>query len=558
MSKQPEIYGEWKKNEKYDFVFIGAGHNALACAGYLARTGHKVILFESKNLVGGGAMTVEHEDLIGGPYEGLSIMTKERAVPGWKHNIHSQMHGWLWGGPMPRDMELEKYGCRYIQPEIQYSCVFSDGRSITQYKSVDKTCESIAKISKKDAKTYKDFYEEFKGFDDLIMGAFANKPVPYSEFFRVLEQNEMGRKILRWTLSSARKIIDELFEEEYVKVWLMWLICQIANPQDQEGTGFSIPTLVSHTHNHPWAIAVGGSRSLAIALANNVAAHGGTVIGGKKVTKIIFEGNRAVGIKLDSGEEVIAEKAIISSAGVQQTILGMIDESLLDDNILYGAKTYKWDAMVLCTPHLALKVKPHFVAAEKNPDVDESFCFSFGVDTLDEMQTVFNDLREKKLPRMPGGLGCNASIYDRSMVPEGSNGTTPFYWQFTCYDLEGDPYNWEKMREEALEHLLKPWRKACSNVKDDNIVAKFLYTPYDITIGNPHMGKGSMLLGDGTLDNSFTFRPFISGFSYKVPKLQGLYFTGGTTHPMGGITGMCGYNTANQVAEDFNIKKWWK
>ncbi len=557
MARKPELYGEWKKDIKYDFVFIGAGHNALTCAAYLARAGCKVILFEQKNLIGGGAMTVEHEDLIGGPYEGLTIMTKERAVPGWKHNIHSQMHGWLWGGPSPKHMELEKYGCRYILPDNQYSCVFSDGTSITQWKDVDKTCESIARISKRDAKTYKEFYEEFKGFDDLIMNALANKPASYSEFFKILDANYTGKKIMRWMFTNSRKIVDEIFEDEKVKTWLMWLITQIGNPQDLEGSGYAVPTLVAHTHNHPWGIAVGGSRSLAIALARNVEAHGGAVVAGKKVTKILFEGNTAVGIKLEDGEEVRAEKAVVSSAGVPQTILTMIEEGLLDENMIYGAKSYKWDSMVLATLHLALKVKPHFVAAEKNPEVDDSFCFAFGVDSLDEMQTVFNDLREKRLPRKPGGLGCNASIYDRSMVPEGSEGTTPFYWQFTCYDLGGDPYNWERFREEAMELFLRPWQKACPNITEENIVAKFLYTPYDITVGNPHMARGSMALGDMALDNMFTFRPFIDGFSYKIPKINNLYFTGGTTHPSGGITMMPGFNAANQIAEDFNLRKWW-
>src|SRR3990172_6715123 len=114
--------------EKYDIVVIGGGINALTSAGYLSKSGLKVILLEAQNIVGGGAMT------------------SELTLPGFKHNTHSQMHSWIHGGPVYKDLELEKYGCKYIFPDPQYACVFKNGKSIVLYLDIDKTCKEVEKF----------------------------------------------------------------------------------------------------------------------------------------------------------------------------------------------------------------------------------------------------------------------------------------------------------------------------------------------------------------------------------------------------------------------------
>ncbi|MDY6862562.1 MAG: FAD-dependent oxidoreductase, partial [Thermodesulfobacteriota bacterium] len=122
----------------YDVVIIGGGHNGLTCGCYLAKSGQKVGVFERRHNIGGGCCT------------------EEMTLPGFKHNLHSFIHGGLHSGPVYKDLELEKYGSRYLFPETQWGMVFEDGRALVQYKDIDRTCKEIEKFSLKDAGTYKE------------------------------------------------------------------------------------------------------------------------------------------------------------------------------------------------------------------------------------------------------------------------------------------------------------------------------------------------------------------------------------------------------------------
>jgi phytoene dehydrogenase-like protein len=181
---------------------------------------------------------------------------------------------------------------------------------------------------------------------------------------------------------------------------------------------------------------------------------------------------------------------------------------------------------------------------------------AFGVDTQKELDEIYMDAMQKRLPKYPGGFLCEACLWDKSQVPDGKSAF--FWWLFSTYDLEGDPKTWDYKREEILNEWIDYLRKYCTNLTDDNIISKAIYTPLDIERRTIAMRKGAMLLGDPTLDVMFYYRPWHGASHYKIEDVERLYLTGGTTHPMGGISMMCGYNCANQIAEDLNIKKWWE
>ncbi|MBI3091695.1 MAG: NAD(P)/FAD-dependent oxidoreductase, partial [Candidatus Tectomicrobia bacterium] len=151
--------------EEFDVVVIGGGHNGLACAAYLQKGGMSVCVLERRHNIGGGCAT------------------EEVTLPGFKHNIHSQMHV---GGPMYRTLELEKYGARYARPDPNYAYVTRDGRAIITYKDVEATCESIAEFSKKDAKTYKQLNEKFQHLRQVINSYWHNEPLPLSKMYALL------------------------------------------------------------------------------------------------------------------------------------------------------------------------------------------------------------------------------------------------------------------------------------------------------------------------------------------------------------------------------------
>ena len=102
-------------DKEYDVVFVGAGHNGLTCAAYLSKAGLKTINFERREVIGG------------------ACTTEEITLPGFKHNTHSTMHTWIFMGPVYNDLELEKYGAKYIFPEAGYAVLFSDENSLIAY-----------------------------------------------------------------------------------------------------------------------------------------------------------------------------------------------------------------------------------------------------------------------------------------------------------------------------------------------------------------------------------------------------------------------------------------
>ena len=131
----------------------------------------------------------------------------------------------------------------------------------------------------------------------------------------------------------------------------------------------------------------------------------------------------------------------------------------------------------------------------------------------------------------------------------------PFSAYICSYEIDGDVENWSTRKEEAMESQITFMSKYMTNVNKENIVGKYFYSPADWN--NPHLQRGSMLAGDGTLKQMYKYRPFI-GVEYKLPGIEGLYLTGSTCHPCGTVSGGSGYNAANVVAEDLKIRKWWE
>ena len=537
----PEIYGEWDKKQEYDFIFIGAGHNELVTANYLARAGMKCLVFEQYYLVGGGCMS------------------EQLTLPGFYHNTHSCMHGWLYFSPVLKDLGLEKYGLNYRVPDIGFAAVVDGGeRCFMMYKDLDRTCESIAKISPKDAKTYRETYEIFKSALDIVTSTWYLPPVPYSTMWAPLEESEEGMRVTKILLQSCRDVMDEYFESEAIKAGMMCMACQGANPQDEKGTGMQFHLMCSAIHEHPWSTHEGGVRGLGIALSNALAAHGGAVLSLHPVEKIIIENKTAVGVQLKNGETVRAKRGVISGAGAPQTLLELIDEGNIEEKWLDKARKFAWDANALATPHLALNKPIRWKASKWDPDIDRSAWVAWGYDDLDEFQTQYDDIYEKHLQRQFGGMAllpCN--IPGAKQAPEGQH--TGAFWQFTGYEIEGGAKGWDENREDIMEAMLKQWRAyGALNLDEDNILGKYLYTPWDTERNIISMRKASMMLGDTSLFQLFAYRPWPGMAQYKVVGIEGLYLNGGSTHPFGAVTAAPGYNCARRVADDNKIKKWWE
>ena len=194
-------------NSEFDVVVIGAGVNGLACGAVLAREGLKICVVERNRWVGGGAVT------------------REITLPGFKHDLYGSSHVWIQCNADFKSIqpELEQYGLRYIEPEDQITghpdC--NGGPGIVIHKDIDATCESIAAYSARDARRYRQVFDEFEAIREGFVKDFFTPPSPPSALPRALETTQAGIRRLRDFSMSARAWVETYFEHEFVRAVLM-------------------------------------------------------------------------------------------------------------------------------------------------------------------------------------------------------------------------------------------------------------------------------------------------------------------------------------------------
>ena len=239
------FFGETRMSN-YDIVVMGAGHNQLGAAAYLAKAGKKVLVLEMKEFIGGGAVTLE------------------RTAPGFLHNKHSAMHGMIQANPLLVNDELRlksKYGLDYFYPEAPMGLLLKDFRHFLTYVDVDKTCQEIAKYSEKDADAYREFVMWGARMMPMLLQGMFNVPIPMGPFMAMMESNEDGRRMLDLMFRSPLQIVDELFETDILKIHLLkWVSEGILQFPDDMGTGFGLIIMILLVHFYPVGLPDQGQR----------------------------------------------------------------------------------------------------------------------------------------------------------------------------------------------------------------------------------------------------------------------------------------------------------
>ena len=254
-----------------DFLIVGAGHNGLACAAYLARTGARVLVLERQARVGG------------------ACHTEEVTLPGFKHNICSVVHTHIPSSPVYRDLELERHGVRYVYPEHLRGTIFPGHRSIVMYRDAERMAAELARFSARDAQTFSQLVQDYGEFiESSVHPLMYSPPLPPSVQSAELEKSEVGNTLLQWQMSSPVQLLNELFESDEVKVHFLARLTVLGFAPDQFGLGW-ICLLRILTGEAP--ICVGGSQQLALGLDRLGAPNGGrkaAQVGGYCVLRIVL------------------------------------------------------------------------------------------------------------------------------------------------------------------------------------------------------------------------------------------------------------------------------
>ncbi len=210
------LNGQAPKEDRFDIVVAGAGHNSMITAAYLAKAGYRCLLLEGRPIVGGG------------------VKTAELTLRGFKDDVCSTSHAFLLDNPMIKndELQLRDYGLEYIDPDPIFHVPFADGSYLTQWRDVDRTCDEFGKFSKKDAAAYRRMLAEFDAIKPIVMGA-GFTPIGFGKPLNdQLGQLPRGKLWQRRMAMSAWEIIRDTFEDEHSRTFLLFMAHLAAEPPD--------------------------------------------------------------------------------------------------------------------------------------------------------------------------------------------------------------------------------------------------------------------------------------------------------------------------------------
>jgi phytoene dehydrogenase-like protein len=500
--------------DRFDFVIAGAGHNSLVCAGYLAKAGFRVLVLEGQQVIGGGCKT------------------QEVLLPGFKEDLCSSCHTLILRNPLfiHNELDLDQYGYELLHPEVVIHFPFLDGASITIFRhDIERTAQSIAKISKQDAATFRQVAAARGGA--AVFETDAGWLAPYAP-----PNPRLDLYFDRLRVMQGYTATQELWESRHMRAASMSVGRWIGPLGGDYGTGLQAFSILDWVKGRP--IPKGGSGMLTQALGRFIEAHGGVILTHKPIVQLVIEDGKCRGVECADGSQYRGEKGVVSTIHVKH-LVNMAPRELFGSLVL--------DGIELMTPEPA-SFQFHFVFTEypKYPLAGGGTIVSNEASIMEDPTDIYwtgIDYAKGELHLDDLSLQvCHPSIFDPSRVPTGYGllkieGNMP-------YSLKEGPQRWDVIKERVAEQLLTRYMRYTTNLDRSKLLAKFLLSPIDIERMNPHMWRGGVHSFDNTGHN---FAPYRLG-------IPGLYQTGACTAPGGSISGIPGRNTAEVVLQDQGIR----
>ena len=521
--------GDRKKSGRrmstYDVIAIGAGHNGLVAAAYMAQAGKKVLVLERNPWFGGG------------------VVTKELTVPGFRHDQHSMAHIFIRANPLLKNDELglmSKFGLRYVVPELPMMSVFEDGTTLGLYRDRERTVAEISKFSKKDGEAYRWLAEKAAGYMPMITSALYTTPAPVGATFAMMDQSREGREMWKFQQMSFHDLLCSLFEHDKVRMHFARIAGENIVSPDEKMQGLGIFVFVGFMEAYGIGVPVGGSGKLTEALIASIKSNGGEVIGNSDVTNVIAKGGRATGVVTKDGKEYTAKDGVIGA--IHPHDIGKMVPGL-DKDVVRLAEETEITGIGCITVHAALNAPLKF----KAPNVRGVMIELLPNDYI-TLRKSFDDLRYGDFSRYPlVGLG-SLTMHDPSRAPAGK--ATFHAWDYVCYDRP-DGKSWDNTKSEYADKMIAHMGKFIDNV-DGNIIAYHCDTPVDMERTSSTFRRGDLHGIAATSYQSSAHRPTPDLGMNKVPGCDRLYLVGPFQYPGGGVFG-AGRAAAIRMAEDLKI-----
>ena len=526
---------------EFDIVIVGAGHNGLVAAAYLARQGLRVLVLERRGVVGGACVT-------------------EAVFPGCRVSTAAYLTG-LMLPEVVRDLELPRFGYQVMAKDPPSFTPLPDGRSLTLWQDQRRSCEEIARFSRRDAEAYPIYVARLERLARFVEGLLTITPPNLAPrtWRDLLGLGRLACKVLGLPAESVvdlagiltqsvRDFLDGWFESEALKVTLATdgVIGANGGPMTP-GTAY---VLLHHCMGEVngargvWGFVRGGMGGLTQALARSAEAHGATIRVGAPVERILVRDGRATGVVLESGEEIPA-RLVASNADPKRTFLRLVGEGCLDPEFVRAVERIKMDGISMKV-NLALGELPSFRALPGTQVGPQHRATIHLCPSLDAMEQAWDDAKYGRPSARPMLEVTIPTTYDDSLAPAGIH-LVSIFAQYTPYRLAGGQ-SWHDIREAVADRVIEVLCDSAPNVKGA-ILHRHILTPADLE-SEYGMTGGNIFHGEMSLDQLFCLRPVAGWARYRTP-IRNLYLCGSGAHPGGGITGAPGRNAAREILADW-------
>jgi len=510
-----------------DAIIIGAGHNGLVAAGYLARAGKKVLVVEQRDRVG-GACTLEE------PFPGFAMSPCAYVVSLLRPEII-------------RDLELHRYGFDAYVKDPQMFVPYPDGNYLFFRASTEKTVEGIRRFSPHDAEAYREFLRFFDRASEILTPILLEEPPSVADLaarFRG-EDEEIYRRLM---FGSFYDMLADYFESDYVRAAFagQGVIGSFIGPK----TPGSVYVVWHHMlgevngEHGMWGYVRGGMGRISFAMAASAEAHGAVIRINSPVEKILVHNGRAEGVRLENGEELRAG-AVLSNADPKRTFLQFCSDAELDKHFLQRIKQFKTDSAVIKV-NIALKELPSFKCLPGTaPGLQHAGSCEISP-TPDWVQEAYEDAAHGELSKKPYIEAYMQSATDPSVAPAGYH-TISMFCQYAPYHLKGREWS-DEVKNEMADRIIATMTEFAPNFADA-VLDRQVLSPVDIErrYGLPN---GNIFQGEITPDQLFSLRPAPECARYRTP-IEGLYLCGSGSHPGGGVMGAPGHNAAKALLSDW-------
>ena len=523
--------------KKYDAIIIGAGHNGLTAATYLAKAGLDVLVVEKNEYIGGAAVSREIHD--GWIYSSCSYVCSMM-----RQSLH-------------RDLNLTRHGLLLV-PYLGTVNFADDGDTLVNYPSAEAGYNSLRARSPHDADAMFRFETDLNRYAQLIRKTLLRTPPDPTSFrprdiaellflakeFWALGEKELYEYIRFFTMSAA-EFLDDYFEDELIKT-------SMATP-GIIGTALGVYSpgsayvLLHHVMGDvdgsigAWGLARGGMGAISHAIAGALSEEGGELRTNAGVQQIIVKNGTAVGVALEDGEEIYAN-IVVSNLDAKRTFTKVMDKKDLPEGIFERAENFKIRGSS-GKVNIALSGMPRFTGIPDNKYVNrggQNFCGS-----MKTLERAYDCWKRGRWSDDPFVESVIPSAWDPTVAPAGKHWMSNFV-QYCPAELADGPWTPEK-RDQFGQTVVDKIERYSPGFKD-LIVHMEVRTPHEIEneIG---LTEGNIFQGELTIDQLLFNRPFPGYAQYRMP-VKNMYMCGSSTHPGGGVSAACGANAAREILRD--------